>query len=86
MDVGASIRAMRYATAIGVGVLTAIATAGLWVVVRFVLPIALSFVRVRSATNKVGAGAGGAVISSGSILLAAFAGFVGGVAWTLWRR
>ena len=78
--------AMRYLTAIGFGVLTAIATAILWIVVRFVLPIAVPLVVSRIGATDSGSGGAGAVIGSGSILLAALLGFAGGVAWMLWKR
>jgi hypothetical protein len=77
---------MRYLTAAAFGVLTAIATAILWIVVRFVLPIAVPFFLSRVGATQSGIGAASAVIGSGSILLAALVGFVGGVAWMLWRR
>jgi hypothetical protein len=77
---------MRYLTAAGFGVLTAIATAILWIVVSFVLPIAVPMLLSSIGASRSGAGAAGAVISSGSILLAALLGFVGGLAWMLWRR
>ena len=77
---------MRYLAAAGFGVLTAIATAILWIVVGFVLPVAVpSFLSWAGAT-RFGAGGAGAVIGSGSILAAALLGFVGGLAWMLWRR
>jgi hypothetical protein len=78
--------AMRYLTAIGFGVLTAIATAILWIVVRFVFPIAVPLVVSRIGATDSGSGGAGAVIGSGSILLAALLGFAGGVAWMLWKR
>ena len=78
---------MRYLTAAGVGVLTAIAAAVLWVLVRFVLPIALPFLISRAgADGSGGVGASGAVIGTGSIVLAALLGFAGGFLWMLWRR
>ena len=77
---------MRYLTAAGFGALTAIATAILWIVVRFVLPIAVPIFLSRIGATQSGSGVAGAVIGSGSILLAAFLGFVGGFVWMLWRR
>jgi hypothetical protein len=77
---------MRYLTAAGFGVLTAIATAMLWIVVRFVLPVALPTFLSRIGATQSGSGGAGAVIGSGSILLAAVLGFVGGLLWMLWRR
>jgi hypothetical protein len=77
---------MRYLTAAGVGVLTAIATAILWIVVRFVLPLAVPIFLARTGAVQSGSGGAGAVIGSGSILLAALLGFVGGFVWMLWRR
>ena len=77
---------MRYLAAAGFGVLTAIATAILWIVIAFVLPIALPFLLSRTGLSQSGSGGAGAVIGSGSILLAALLGFVGGLVWMLWRR
>jgi hypothetical protein len=80
-------RAMRYLLAAGIGVVTGIATAILWILVRFVLPIALPFLVSRTAqTGSGGVGAAGAMIGTASILLAALLGFVGGILWTLGRR
>lgn len=77
---------MRYLSALGFGVLTAIATAILWIIVRFVIPIAVPLFVSWTGATRSGAGAAGAVIGSGSILLAALLGFVGGAAWMLSRR
>ena len=81
-----TIVAMRYLTAAGFGVLTAIATAILWIVVRFVVPLAVPIVLSRTSATQSGSGGAGAVIGSGSILLAALLGFVGGFVWMLWSR
>jgi hypothetical protein len=78
--------AMRYLTAVGFGVLTATATAIVWIVVSFVLPIAVPMFLSWSGVSRSGAGGAGALIGSGSILVAALLGFVGGLAWMLWRR
>ena len=75
---------MRYVTAAGFGVLTAIATAILWIVVGFVLPIAVPIVLSRLRTSGSG-GIAVASIGSGSILLAAWLGFIGGFVWMLWK-
>jgi hypothetical protein len=77
---------MRYMTAVGVGLLTGFATALLWIVVRFVLPIATPLFLSRIGAAESGSGGAGAVIGSGSIVLAALLGFVGGLAWMLLRR
>jgi hypothetical protein len=77
---------MRFLTAAGFGVLTAIATAIVWIVVRFVLPLAVPIVLSRVGATQSGSGGAGAVIGSGSILLAALLGFVGGFVWMLWGR
>jgi hypothetical protein len=77
---------MRYLTAIGFGVLTAVATAILWVVARFVLPLAVPLFLSRIGANQAGSGGAGAVIGSASIFLAALLGFVGGFVWMLSRR
>jgi hypothetical protein len=76
----------RYLTAAGFGVVTAIATAILWIVVGFVLPLAAPVLLSRFGVTRSGVGSASAVIGTGSILLAAVFGFVGGVVWTLWRR
>ena len=76
---------MRYVTAVGFGVLTAIATAILWIVVRFVLPIAVPIFLSRLGASGSG-GIAAASMGSGSILLAALLGFVGGFVWMLWKR
>jgi hypothetical protein len=77
---------MHYLTAVGFGVLTALTTAILWIVVRFVLPLAVPTFLSRTGATRSGSSGAGAVIGSGSILLAAVLGFVGGLGWTLWRR
>jgi hypothetical protein len=77
---------MRYLTAAGFGVLTAITTAILWIVVRFVLPLAVPLFLSRIGASQSGSGGAGAVVGSGSIFLAALFGFVGGFVWMLWRR
>ena len=77
---------MRYLTAAGFGVLTGIATAILWIVIGFVLPLAVPISLFRIGATQSGSGSAGAVIGTGSILLAALLGFVGGVVWMLWRR
>jgi hypothetical protein len=62
---------MRYFAAAGVGVLAAIATSILWILVRLVLPIVLPFLISRTtAGGPVGVGAASAAIGSRSILLA----------------
>lgn len=77
---------MRYLTAAGFGVLTGIATAILWILVGFVLPLAVPIFLSRIGATQSGSGGAGAFIGSGSILLAALLGFVGGFAWMLLRR
>jgi hypothetical protein len=76
---------MRYLTAAGVGVLTAIAAAMLWIVVRFVLPLVVPLLLSRIGATQSGSGGAGVVVGSESISLAALLGFVGGFAWKLWR-
>ncbi len=77
---------MPLLTAAGVGILTGIATAILWIVVRFVLPIALPFFVSRMGATEAGSGGAGVVIRPGSILVAALLGFVGGFVWMIWRQ
>jgi hypothetical protein len=73
-----------YLTAFGVGVVTALASALLWVMIIFVLPIAVPF--LRSRVGGAGVGASAATITSSSVLTAAVIGFIGGVARVMWRR
>jgi hypothetical protein len=77
---------MRYLSAVGAGVLTAIATAVVWIIGSFVLPIVVPMFLSRIGATQSGSGVGAAFIDSGSILLAALLGFVGGFTWILWRR
>ena len=77
---------MRYLTAAAVGVVTAMATAILWIVIGFVLPLAGPMFLSRGGGTESGSGGAGAVIGSGSILVAALLGFVGGFVWMLRRR
>jgi hypothetical protein len=65
---------------------TALATAILWIVVRFVLPIVVPLFLSRIGLSRSGGGIAGAFIGSGSILLAALLGFVGGLVWILSKR
>jgi hypothetical protein len=77
---------MRYLTAAGFGFLTAIATAVLWIVVQFVLPLAVPLFLSRIGATQSANGDAGAVIGSESIFLAALLGFVVGFVWMLWRQ
>ena len=78
---------MRYLAAAGVGVIAAVATSMLWILVRFVLPVVLPFLLARTmGGGPAGVGSASAVIGSGSILLAALVGFCAGGAWMLLRR
>ena len=75
---------MLYIKVIIGGVAGAIGAVVLWVLVAFVLPMILPIVVMRLSASY-GAGAGGASISSGSIVLAALIGFVAGAYWVFRR-
>jgi hypothetical protein len=77
---------MRYLTAVLAGFGTALAAAVLWILVAFVMPIALPFLVSRLGLDRTGVGASGAVIGSGSIMLAALVGFAAGFGWMVLRR
>ena len=77
---------MRYLAVLGVGLVAAVLTAMLWIVVAFMLPIAMPFLLSRVGLDRSGVGSASAVISSGSILLAAMIGFLCGAAWMLLKR
>ena len=77
---------MRYLTAAGIGVLTGILIAVLWIIIRFVLPIVAPLALSQVGADQSGSRGPAAVVGSESILLAAFVGFLGGVGGTLWRR
>lgn len=63
------------------GILGAMTAAVLWIVVSFVLPLAVPLFVARFSQSG-GVGGAGAVISTSSILLAAVVGFVLGVLWS----
>jgi hypothetical protein len=57
---------MRYLTAAGFGLLTAIATAILWIVVAFVLPLAVPLFLSRIGAKPSGSRGADAVTGSGA--------------------
>ena len=71
---------MIYARSLLAGILGGLAAAVLWMVVAFILPIAIPVV-IGRLTNTGGAAV--ASIGSGSILAAALIGFLIGVVWYL---
>jgi hypothetical protein len=75
---------MLYIKAFLAGVAGAIAAATLWVLVAFVLPIAVPMLASRLRPSQ-GGGIAAATIGSGSILLAALVGFAAGV-YSMLRR
>jgi hypothetical protein len=77
---------MRYLLAVGIGVLTAVAAATLWFIVKFVLPLVIPHLIRRVGLSHGGVGHAHAYIRSESIWIAAMIGFVAGVAWTLWTQ
>jgi hypothetical protein len=78
---------MIYVRILLVGVTGAFAAAFLWIVAAFVLPMfsPILFWRVFGRFTDRGAVSSGAVITSGSILFAAFVGFVLAAAWAFMR-
>jgi hypothetical protein len=76
---------VRYLIASLVGLGTGVLAATLWVLVRFVLPIAVPMLIARLGLSQSGVGGGTGFVTSGSIMLAALIGFVAGVAWWLQR-
>jgi hypothetical protein len=56
------------------------------IAIRFLLPFAALLFLPRIGTNQSGSWGAGAVIGSGSILLAALLGFLVGFVGMLWRR
>jgi hypothetical protein len=78
---------VRYHTAVGLGVLTGIVTAMLWIIIRIVLPIIVAPLAVSQVVpDQSGSGGTGDVVGLESILLSAFVGVGGGVGGMLWRR
>jgi ABC-type Na+ efflux pump permease subunit len=74
---------MIYLKSFVVGIVAAIVAAALWIAVTFVIPVFGPFLLARWSGDYSGGSA--AVISSGSILVAALVGFATGFAWTLRR-
>jgi hypothetical protein len=74
---------MIHVKAFGVGLVSALLAATLWISVAFVLPIVgpMLLARLRNEGGAVSAG-----IGSGSILLASLLGFLIGYVWTIRRR
>jgi hypothetical protein len=70
--------AMIYLKSAIVGIVAALAAAAIWILVVFVLPIAIPFLVSRLPGNETGSAGGHAVISEGSILAVALVGFVAG--------
>jgi hypothetical protein len=64
------------------GLTTAVLTAVVWIVVKFVLPIAVLYLAFRGDDNVGGVTA---EITSGSILVALLFGFASGFLWRLRR-
>jgi hypothetical protein len=75
---------MIYIRCLTVGVIAATFAAMLWVFAVFVGPILVPML-ISRVTGSGGAGAAGASINSGSILLAAFFGFTAGCWWQFRR-
>ena len=71
-----------YFKSVLVGIGTAVAAVLMWIIATLVVPIAAPFL-ISRFTGDGGAGGAGAMVSSGSILLVAIAGFVAGFYWQL---
>jgi hypothetical protein len=69
---------MIYLKSAIVGIVAALAATAIWILVVFVLPIAIPFLVSRLPGNNTGSGGAGAVVSEGSILAVALVGFVAG--------
>ena len=72
---------MTYLKATAVGIVTAIIFGAAWMWAALQLPIWWQMWQQRSQ----GAGAGAAMVGSGSVLLAALIGFIVGFSWTMRR-
>ena len=75
---------MAYVKSALVGVVAALAASLIWILAVFVLPIAAPFLISRMFGTD-GAGAAGASVSSGSILVAGLFGFLAGFSWHVRR-
>jgi hypothetical protein len=74
---------MIYLKSFVVGIVAAIVTSAIWIVGSFVIPVFGPSLLARWSGDYSGGSV--AVISSGSILVAALIGFAAGFAWTLLR-
>lgn len=74
---------MIYVKSVLAGIAGALLASIGWIVVSFILPIAVPILLSRFSNE--GAGGSGAVIGSGSILLAALLGFIAGFYWQFRR-
>jgi hypothetical protein len=74
---------MIYLKCFLVGVVAAIVTSAVWIVVAFVIPVVGPFLLAKWSGDYSGGSV--AVIGDGSILVAALVGFAVGFAWTLRR-
>jgi ABC-type transport system involved in multi-copper enzyme maturation permease subunit len=74
---------MIYLKSLLVGIVAAIVTSALWIVVTFVIPLVAPFLLAGSSGDYSGGSV--AVIGSFSILLAALVGFAAGFGWMLRR-
>ena len=77
---------MHFLTAAGVGILTVFATAILWIVVRFVLPIAFPFFLSRIGRNGSRERGRRRCHPFQDHFSVALLGFVGGFVWMIWKR
>jgi hypothetical protein len=75
---------LLYVKAALAGLLAACLACVLWILVAFVLPVALPFLLSR-VIDDGGAGMAAAYITSDSILIAGLIGFIAGFAWNLRR-
>ena len=75
-------KAMRYFTSIMVGVAAAVVASVIWVLAVLIVPVELLFLISRYTGSG---GIGAASVGSGSILVVALVGFVGGFVWKFRR-
>jgi hypothetical protein len=74
---------VRFFRSVLFGLTTAILAAAVWIVVKFVLPIAVPYLTSRFSNDNIGGAT--AEITSGSILVALLLGFAAGFFWRFRR-
>jgi hypothetical protein len=74
---------VRFFRSVLFGLTTALLAAGVWIVIKFVLPITVPYLVSRFSSDNVGGST--AEITSGSVLVALFIGFAAGFLWRFRR-